>query len=81
MVMIAKNPSHKADNWAPWQQEAQEQLGQERQRRLLPRCNGCGEPVETERRLELERFGVRGVACEDCVAAAWKENWMGGWCS
>ena len=49
----------------PWQQEALHRLQLERKPRPLCRC--CGEPIETELCLDLEPFGIRAVACEDCV--------------
>ena len=34
-----------------------------------PRCQGCGCPVISETYLELDIFGIRGLACEQCVRA------------
>ena len=33
----------------------------------LPKCLGCGCPTTGETYLDLEPFGIRGVACEKCV--------------
>lgn len=49
----------------PWQQEALHRQRLEARPRPLCRC--CGLPVNTEQYLELEPFGIRAVACEECV--------------
>lgn len=57
---------------SPWQEEEMRLLRQER--RSLPRCICCGEPVVSERYLVLEDFGIRGVGCERCVDKAMEYN-------
>lgn len=51
----------------PWQQQAQHAFHQERLQQRLPRCQCCERPVTTEFYLDLEPFGIRAVACEQCV--------------
>ena len=36
-------------------------------RSRLPRCACCGEPIESEKYLDLEPFGLQDRACEGCV--------------
>lgn len=31
-----------------------------------PRCECCGLPVTTDQYLDLEPFGLKGIACERC---------------
>ena len=57
-----------------WQEEEMRQLRLERQRAMLPRCVCCGQPVVSERYLDLEAFGLKGVGCERCVEKAMEYN-------
>ena len=71
--MYAKNsPINKTIS--PWAEEELRLLRLERQQRLLPRCVCCGLPVVSERYLDLEGFGIRGVGCERCVDKALEYN-------
>ncbi len=54
----------------PWVEEQMRQMGLERERDKLPRCVCCGEPVVSERYLDLDSFGLKGVGCEGCVEKA-----------
>ena len=51
----------------PWVEEEMRQLRLERARGRMMRCVCCGEAVDTERFLNLERFGLKAVGCERCV--------------
>lgn len=51
----------------PWQQEALRQLQADRRRRLRPQCHCCDRPIDTERFLDLEPFGIGAMVCEECV--------------
>ena len=58
----------------PWVEEEMRQMRLERERDKLPRCVCCNQPVVSERYLELEGFGLKGVGCEGCVEKAMKWN-------
>ena len=32
-----------------------------------PICQGCGYPVSSDTYLDLEIFGIHGIACRECV--------------
>ena len=51
----------------PWLQEELRQIHLAARRARLPRCACCGEPIPTERFLDLRPFGLGAVACETCV--------------
>ena len=51
----------------PWLQEELRQIHMAARRARLPRCACCGEPVGTERFLDLRGFGLQALACETCV--------------
>ena len=53
----------------PWQQEALRELLLSK--RLRPTCRCCGQPIDSDRYLDLEDFGIRAAACEDCVDRNW----------
>ena len=55
-----------------WQQEEMRRQKFDRWRQRLPRCQGCGAAIETERCLDLTVFGLVAMACENCV----EENMM-----
>lgn len=58
----------------PWVEEEMRQWALEQERSQLPRCVCCGEAVLSERYLELESFGLKGVGCERCVEKAMEYN-------
>ena len=58
----------------PWVEEEMRQWQVGRQHRRLPRCVCCGEVVVSERYLDLEAFGLKGVGCERCVEKAMEFN-------
>ena len=51
----------------PWMQEELRQIQLAARRARLPRCACCGEPIPTERFLDLSGFGLHALACETCV--------------
>ena len=46
--------------------EERRQIGWDRVVGKRPVCVRCGEPVVTEQYLDLEPFGLRGIACGRC---------------
>ncbi len=54
-----------------WQEEDLRQLRLAVRRARLPRCACCDENLPTERYLDLAPFGLRAVACENCVETYW----------
>ena len=58
----------------PWVEEELHQMRLERERARLRRCVCCGEAVMSERYLDLEGFGLKGVGCERCVEKAMEYN-------
>lgn len=43
----------------------------------LPRCIACGSPILTEKYLDLEPFGIKGLGCEACMDkhSHWTDQW------
>lgn len=58
----------------PWQQEELRQLRMARRDSYRPRCQCCGQTVQTELQLDLSPFGLSAVACEGCVRKHMREN-------
>lgn len=58
----------------PWQQEAL--LSRQQERSPTPVCEACGDAITTEYGFFLERFGLKGYACDRCMEAAkvWAEE-------
>lgn len=51
----------------PWVLEEGHTRFLEQLRRIMPRCCGCNMPMDTERYLDLEPFGLQAVVCERCM--------------
>ena len=51
----------------PWLWDAQYQTAWEQRKKRLPRCDCCGDPIWTEKYLDLSAFGLEGYACEACL--------------
>ena len=60
-------PIKRSDAVEVWQEEEIYQRRLEKARGRLMRCVCCGEIVDTERFLDLARFGLKAVGCERCV--------------
>lgn len=54
------------DCYDPIIQEASRSLAYTARVIHRPRCECCGLPVTSERYLDLEPFGLQGIACEYC---------------
>ena len=50
----------------PWQEEDLRQLRLDQRRAALPRCYCCDRIIDSEF-LDLTPFGIRAMACEECV--------------
>lgn len=50
----------------PAEQEARRDLAYTARIMQRPRCLGCGIPITTDLYLDLEPFGIQGLACEQC---------------
>lgn len=53
----------------PWEAEEQRQLRWQRRISRLPKCVCCGDPILTEKYLDLTAFGLKDYACEECLDA------------
>lgn len=51
----------------PWMWDAAHQSAWERRKKRLPQCVCCGDPLWTEKYLDLSAFGLEGYACEACM--------------
>lgn len=55
------------DCYDPIEQERSRDLAYNARLMRRPRCQCCGCPVISETYLDLEPFGLKGVACERCI--------------
>lgn len=55
------------DCYDPVYQEERRQLSYTVRKMRMPKCQGCGGHIWTERYLDLEPFGLKGFACETCI--------------
>lgn len=57
------------DCWDPAEQEAGQDRVYAKSLMRRPKCQGCGCPIAGETYLDLDAFGIRGMACDRCVDA------------
>ncbi len=57
------------DCYDPVAQEAARDRAYVKSLMRRPRCQSCGCPITGETYLDLEQFGIRGIACEKCISA------------
>lgn len=55
------------DCYDPVEQEARRDRVYAQKLMCQPRCQSCGCPITTETYVDLETFGIRGLACEQCI--------------
>lgn len=58
------------DCYDPVEQEVRRDRAYAQKLMHLPRCQGCGCPITTETYVDLEMFGIRGLACEQCIKSS-----------